>query len=66
MTNGLSIYVAYITNMHGNGRLVNNVEYTTMIMKLMSTSAGENLSRYFDRIPTIMSSMVNYIHQICE
>ena len=65
MTNGLSICVASVTSMHVNEMLVNNVVYTTMVMKLISTSAGRDLPRYFDRVPTITSLMVDHIHQIC-
>lgn len=65
MTGGLSICVASLTSMHGNEILVNSVVYTTMIMKLMFTRAGRGLPRYFDRVPTIASLMVDHIHKIC-
>jgi len=51
--------------MHGNEIMVNKVGYTTMIMKLISTSVGRDLPRYFDRVPLITSLMVGHIHQIC-
>lgn len=48
MTSGISIYVACVTSMRGNERMV-----TAKIMKLVSTSVGRDLPIYFYRVPVI-------------